>query len=222
MGEHGTGSPTHEIHSAVGRWVILRPVLPPDYPVLYTWAADLRELYLWSHDRRVAPYQEFAARVEASLRESQSYLITLATGTPIGFCQAYDLNLVEGWCSFLVYVVRPYRKMPHPAEATIILLDLLFKYFPLRKIYADVFEYNTDSYNILTNHGCFREEARLPNHIWYESRYWSVLKLAVYREDYYEARERMDRILQVQHDYNSLIARQGEAAREMPGAPPLH
>ncbi len=131
------------------------------------------------------------------------------------------MNLVEGWCSALFYVTRQYRKGPYPAEAGIMLVDLLFKYFPLRKIYGDVFEYNEDSYNILLNGG-FREEARLPNHIWYESRYWSVIKLALYREDYYEGRERMDRILQVQHDYNSLIAQQGEAARDIPGAPPLH
>ncbi len=48
-----------------------------------------------------------------------------------------------------------------------------------------------------------------------------MIKLALYREDYYEARERFDRIAQVQHDYNSLIARRGEPAREVPGASPL-
>lgn len=151
--------------SAVGRWVHLRPILPPDYPVLYTWAADLRELYLWSPDRRVLPYAEFVARVESTLRETQSYLITLPDGQPIGFLQAYDMNLVEGWCSALFYVTREYRRGPHPAEAGLILVDVLFKYFPLRKIYGDVFEYNEDSYKILVNGG-FREEARLPNHIW--------------------------------------------------------
>jgi RimJ/RimL family protein N-acetyltransferase len=158
--------------------------------------------------------------VESTLRETQSYLITLPDGQPIGFLQAYDMNLVEGWCSALFYVTREYRRGPHPAEAGLILVDVLFKYFPLRKIYGDVFEYNEDSYKILVNGG-FREEARLPNHIWYESRYWSVIKLALYREDYYEGRERMDRILQVQHDYNSLISQQGEPARDIPGAPPL-
>ncbi len=200
-------SPPPPVASAVGRWVVLRPVLPPDYIVLYRWASDLRSLYLWSLDRRVPPYQDFVARLEKTLRETQSYLIAdQATGAPIGFCQAYDMNLSEGWASFILYVDERYRKRPHPAEAGLILLDLLFKYFPLRKVYADVFEYNEDSYNILVNHGGFREEARLPNHIWYEDRYWAVIKLAVYREDYYEGRERFQRIGQIQHVFNSLMA----------------
>ncbi|MGB2694316.1 MAG: GNAT family protein [Dehalococcoidia bacterium] len=205
------------VRSAVGRWVILRPVLPPDYPVLYSWAADLRSLYLWSFDRRVPSYQDFVARVENSLRETQSYLIAeKSVGTPIGFCQGYDMNLAEGWASFLLYVVEGYRKRPHPAEAGIILLDILFKYFPLRKVYADVFEYNEDSFDILVNNGGFREEARLPNHIWYEDRYWAVIKLALYREDYYLARERFARIAQIQHDFNSLMAARSETATTEP------
>jgi hypothetical protein len=92
-------------------------------------------------------------------------------------------------------------------------LDLLFKYFPIRKIYADVFEYNEESYDLLVSHGGFREEARLPNHIWYESRYWALIKLALYREDYYEWRERTNRILQVQHDYNSLMTKKSASAQ---------
>jgi RimJ/RimL family protein N-acetyltransferase len=204
--------------SAVGRWVSLRPILPQDYNVLYSWAADLRSLYLWSSNRRVPPYQEFVARLESTLRDTQSYLILeRAADRPIGFCQAYDMNLIEGWTSFLFFIIEDYRKGPHAAEAGLIAFDLLFKYFPLRKIYADVFEYNEDSYNILVSHGGFREEARLPNHIWYESRYWALIKLALYRDDYYEWRERTNRILQVQHDYNSLMARHGAAPPNHPG-----
>jgi RimJ/RimL family protein N-acetyltransferase len=188
----------------VGRWVSLRPVLPPDYPVLYGWSSDLRDLYLWLTDRRVPSYQDFVARIERALRETQSYMILeRATERPIGFCQAYDMNLIEGWASFLLYVTREFRKEPQPAEAGLILLDLLFKYFPLREVYADVFEYNTDSHSLLTKHG-FREEARLPEHIWYESRCWAIIKLALYREDYYEGRERIGTILDVQHEANSL------------------
>jgi hypothetical protein len=106
---------------------------------------------------------------------------------------------------------------PHPAEAGLIFFDLLFKYFPLRKVYADVFEYNVDSYNILTKHGGFREEARLPQHIWYEDRYWAVIKLALYREDYYEGRERMHRIIGIQHDLNSVSNRFPDSPRTIPG-----
>lgn len=180
--------------------------------LLYSWAADLRDLYLWSHDRRVPACHEFVARLEKNLQQTQSYIIgERRTERPIGFCQAYDMNLAEGWCSFLLYVVERYRARPHPAEAGLILLDILFKYFPVRKVYADVFEYNHHSYDILVNHGGFREEARLPNHIWYEDRYWAVIKLALYREDYYEGRKRMDRIVQPQHDANSLMARRDGA-----------
>ena len=92
-----TGDPTRLVRSAVGRWVILRPVLPPDYPVLYSWSADLRHMYLWSHDRRVPAYQEFVSRIESSIQQTQSYtILERAAEVPIGFCQAYDINLSEG------------------------------------------------------------------------------------------------------------------------------
>lgn len=186
----------------------LRPILPRDSPTLFAWASDLRDLYLWSHDRRVPSYQEFLDRLQISVRQTQSYIVEdRATQGAIGFCQAYDLNLVEGWCSVLQYIASPYRAGPHAAEAGLIFFDLLFKYFPLRKIYADVFEYNEHSYNILTRHGGFREEARLPNHIWYEYKYWAMIKLALYREDYYQGRERMHRVLAIQHEVNSVMQR---------------
>jgi RimJ/RimL family protein N-acetyltransferase len=199
--------------SVVGRWVVLRPVLASDYETLYGWASDLADLYLWSHDRRVLVYQDFVARLEANLRQSQSYLVVERTrDLPIGFCQAYDLNSTEGWVSFLTYVVPEFRRRPHPAEAALILLDILFKYFPIRKVYADVFEYNTDSYDILTSHGMFREEARLPNHIWYEDRFWAVIKLALYREQYRQGREAgFAKVLQLQHARNSLLDLKSQA-----------
>lgn len=144
--------------------------------------------------------------MDRALHESQMFLIVQKTEhQPIGFCQAYDVNLAEGWCSLLLYVVTEFRRHPHPAEAGLIFLDFLFKHFPLRKVYADVFEYNRESLTLLKKGG-FREEARLPNHVWYEDRYWSLIKLALYREVYVtDVKPRLQFILTLQDEFNSLV-----------------
>lgn len=197
---------TLDLNSAEGRWVALRPVLRSDYMTLYSWATDLRTLYLWSSDRRIPPFEEFVLRMDRVLHETQMLLmLERQHRAPIGFCQAYDINLSEGWASLLVFADDAHRSHPHPAEGGLIFVDFLFKHFALRKLYADVFEYNEESLKILLKGG-FREEARLPNHIWYEGKYWSQLKLALYREEYMSVvRRRWDMILQIQHDFNSLL-----------------
>lgn len=193
-------------NSLEGRWIALRPLLRSDYMLLYNWAADLRSLHLWCTDRRIPPFEEFCARVDRMLHESQSFLVLdRRSGNAVGFGQAYDINLAEGWGTILVYAVAEYRCQPHPAEAGLLLVDSLFKNFPLRKLYADVFEYNRRSIDILEKGG-FRVEARLPEHLWYEGRYWSLIKLALYRDQYFqEVRRRWDFLLRVQHEFNSVI-----------------
>ena len=100
--------------------------------------------------------------------------------TPVGFVQAYGLNLHEGWCYSLAYTSPEYRR-GFGAEATAGLLEYLFSEFPLRKVYADVLEFDMDTIKPLLGAG-FVEEGRFREHVWHGEQYWDMYRFAIYRE----------------------------------------
>jgi RimJ/RimL family protein N-acetyltransferase len=144
--------------------------------------------------------------MEQIARQSAFFLVTLKdSGVPLGFVQAYNLNAQEGWCFTSAFIVSDYRRGPHAAEAYIALLEYLFRSFPFRKVYADVFAFNMDAYQPLMAGG-FVEEGCFKQHTWHDDRYWDVHRLAMYRERWYEVRDRARRLLGIQEEAAELLA----------------
>lgn len=158
--------------------------------------------------RRVPTWEEFCSEIDQLARQSVFFLATLsADGTPIGFTQAYNLNVQDGWCFTAAYIVEPYRRSPHAAEAYIALLEYLFCSFPSRKVYADVFEFNIRPLKPLMAGG-FVEEGRFREHTWHDDRYWDVIRLAMYREKWNEVRDRARLLLGVQQETEQILEEQ--------------
>lgn len=190
-----------------GRWVILRPVSQSDFPTFFRWRADVFDLHLWASQKRVPTYEEFTVEADKLFRQSITFLVVnKRQEQPIGFVQAYNLNLAEGWCFFLVYTAGKYRR-GHGVEASVGLLDYLFRNFALRKVYADVYEFNADSMKPLISAG-FVEEGRFREHTWFNDRYWDVIRLAMYRSDWYRFRERTHFLLGVAQDVEEVMEEQ--------------
>jgi len=195
--------------SITGRWVLLRAVSREDLPAFFRWRVDVFEMHLWASSKRVPTFEEFATELDQMLRQTITFLtVNKQTGQPIGFVQAYNLNLNEGWCYALVYTAPRYRR-GHGVEAYVGLLDYLFRSFNLRKIYADVFEFNADSMSPLMSAG-FVEEGRFRQHVWFEKQYWDVIRFAIYRDDWYRFRERTHFVLGVAEEAADLLEQQAE------------
>lgn len=202
--------------SVTGHWIILRPISQDDYLTFFRWRADLLELHLWSSPRRVPTWEEFRAEMEQITRQSVTFLVVIkGTDEPIGFVQAYNLNLAEGWCFTSEYIVPRYRRGAQAGEAYIALLEYLFRSFPLRKVYADVYEFNIEPLRPLMAGG-FVEEGRFRQHTWYNDRYWDVIRLAMYRERWLEVRDRARLLLGVSEAAADLVAEQ-QALRQTQG-----
>lgn len=194
-----------------GRWTTLRAVSRDDYPSFFKWRSDVFDLHIWAASKRVPTAEEFGGEIEQLLRQSITFVVVNnRDAVSIGFVQAYNLNFAEGWCYALVYTERGHRR-GHGAEAYVALLDYLFRSFSLRKVYADVYEFNIESMKPLTSGG-FVEEGRLKHHTWFNDRYWDVIRLAMYREDWYRFRERTHFVLGIAQDAEEMIARQTASA----------
>jgi RimJ/RimL family protein N-acetyltransferase len=117
---------------------------------------------------------------------------------PFGFVQAYNFSQDLGWVFLLVYYARESRTPATALEATYLFGVYLFNAFPLRKLYAEVFEYNVDVLRQLERVG-WKEEGRFAKHIWFRDRYWSLIRMSLFREDWIPERERLKMLIDGQH-----------------------
>ena len=197
-------SPTFGAVSIEGPRTLLRPAAWDDLELFYKWRSDIAELHLWSMLRRVTSLKEFEPEFDRLLAGNATFVVVLKeTGGEAGFVQAYGFNLEQGWASFMMYMDRACRAPGVTLEAGLLLMSYLFDSFPLRKLYAEVFEYNTESERILLRLG-FVEEARLREHVWYRDRYWDHLRLALYREKWESQRSRYEEMAGLQSDIDRM------------------
>ena len=172
--------------SFTGRWVSLRPVSRDDFITLFGWRVDAFDLQHLLSSKRIPTYEEFVSEQERLLSQSLTLIANdQEGGAPIGFVQAYNTNLEQGWSFMLCHFIEEFRPSPQAIEACAALIDLLFRRNSLRKIYMDMFEFRVDSLKALLE-GAFEEEGRFGEHVWYEDRYWDLVRFAVYREGWAE------------------------------------
>ncbi len=180
-----------EIASLVGPRVLLRPISREDYPLLFKWRSDTTSLHLWSTHRRVLSFEQFASGLEQLLQECVFFLVVeRLAGRAVGFVHTYGASPEDGFAHFLLYADESVRGTGLVVEASILFGDYLFKFFALRKLYAEVYEFNQPSIDALESAG-FTHEGTLKAHLWYLDRYWHMYQYALYRSDWERLRDRM-------------------------------
>lgn len=110
------------------------------------------------------------------------YLVYAPEGKePIGFVYAYDHRPADGHCRLCVFVDREHRSAGYGAYAALRFLALLFRSYPLRKVYSAVYGYNEDSLRNCLGAG-FSEEARMREYRYHDGAYWDLVLLSLTRE----------------------------------------
>lgn len=133
---------------------------------------SLKDFDGWIQDRLRYTYQEF-------------YMIRYqGRDEVIGFIYASEMRMKDGHCKMGVYIVPSERHMGAGALATIKFLQYLFEYNPLRKVYTEVYDYNTES---IRNHidAGFTEEGLLKEYRYYAGKYHDLHIFSIER-DYFE------------------------------------
>ncbi|MEX2225007.1 MAG: GNAT family protein [Dehalococcoidia bacterium] len=181
--------------SLFSRRVVMRPISRDDYPLLFKWRSDVSSLHLWSTHRRVISFEQFAGGLEQLLQEVVFFLILDRTSRrPIGFVHTYGASPEDGFVHFLLYADPSVRGTGITVEGSMLFGDYLFKFFAIRKLYAEVYQFNQASIDALESAG-FSREGTLREHIWYLDRYWDLYQYALYRSDWEQLRTRMRKVI---------------------------
>ena len=101
----------------------------------------------------------------------------------IGFVIAYDYSANDGTVKIVQYIDEDFRGTPFAGLIAIKFMSTLFKYYPIRKIYSEVYGYNTESLNCHNSMGFIREGLYVDDH-YYNGKYWDTSVFSFKREDF--------------------------------------
>lgn len=171
--------------------MVLDVVREDDIPSLFDWTEDCRALGLWHMGNPQRSLEVFRVQMRRMLAGTNTFIIRRGgTGAPVGLVQLYDVSLENGWAFYFQYMAPEYRQHVFAAEAALLFVDQVFAQTSLRKIYADVYEYNDLALRSLLNAGC-KEEGRFREFAWHDGRYWDCYRLSLSRDDWVVLRDRM-------------------------------
>lgn len=164
--------------------IILRPLESEDYPFFYRLRTDLSSIHLWERTDHIPHIRDYYEELDNLRRNQQDMIFAITEKADlklVGLIYSFNTSLVDGF-SFVGGIIAPeYRRRKLGAQALFLFLKYSFSTFPLRKIYADVIEYNTASLALVRKTG-FVEEGNLRHHRYHDGKYWNNYRYAFYRE----------------------------------------
>ncbi len=104
--------------------------------------------------------------------------------TTIGYAYAYDYRRNDLNCKLCLFLKKEYRDSGLGAFATIKYMDLLFRCYPIRKIYFDIYDYNKQSLKSNLQAG-FIEEGCLKEYRYHNGSFYDLHILSMDRETFY-------------------------------------
>lgn len=159
----------------------LTPILPAHYDFIYSLVADPLVSWRWRYRGAVPPREQVLAQFSLNALV-QMLVVDSTTDQMAGFVTLYDYN-PRSRTAYCAAAAHPrYHRSGRGAEATAILTLYGFHTWDLRKIYFDVLEFNLEQMPLLTHVG--REEGRLIGHEEAFGRFWDLVTIALYADDY--------------------------------------
>lgn len=179
-----------------GRRVNLRPVLRSDIPNLVRWVnnPDVRN-YIAAHLPAMEKNEEDWLEKLAK-DPSSDFVLVIETkdGHAIGVMGVHRINWRDRICTTGANIgEKEYWGKGLGTEAKMLLLDHLFNSLNLHKVCSQVIVYNKRSYNYSRRCG-YKEEGKLRKHAFRKGRYWDVINLAVFREDFLKAKRKFSEL----------------------------
>lgn len=172
--------PSHEF-ARVGRHVALRPITSRDYDRIYRAEMSQNLGSLWRHRGVTPPPERFAQSLWDTVFVQYG---VVSTGQPellLGLVAAYKPDFRNGLCFLAVASLETVWPAGIRAlEGVVMLVDYIFQEFPMRKIYAETYEFNIQ--NFATGAGrWFSIEGRLREYEYAFGRYWDKFILSTER-----------------------------------------
>jgi RimJ/RimL family protein N-acetyltransferase len=134
--------------------IVLRPVLPADYPRLYEIESDPTTAMTWRYRGELPAPEEYEP---ALWRQTQQIMVVegRSSGLVVGYLQLHDLDLRAGNGWFSLYSGPEHRGSGLVMEGLMAYCEWAFANWPIRWLYAHSFAHNVANFE----HGMRRGEA---------------------------------------------------------------
>ena len=105
-------------------------------------------------------------------------------GEFIGFAYTYDFNPIDGHAVFSVAIKPQFQKIGCGGFVSVMFLKYLFLNYPLRKLYAHVYDYNVESIVCLERFG-FINEGVLKEYKYACGKYRDLIFYTISKDDFW-------------------------------------
>jgi RimJ/RimL family protein N-acetyltransferase len=158
--------------------VSLDGVRASDMDLLASWMNDVGDLHLWSPRRKPLSYEDMHDFIRQRARVGLFAVMRhTPSGQPVGFV---DGNFHERDCVGEIEVfISPELRERGAGRPIVEFIGHMFVNYPLRSLFAQVYEYNITMISLLQKGG-FQHEGSLRDYVWWQDRYWDV---RIYRLD---------------------------------------
>lgn len=171
-----------------GKFCVLEPFKADYFNEIYYIDMDIERMIFFSENPKVMTKEKFADRLSKNFQNHyhQYFVVRANYGKKIiGYVYSYNFNAYNGHIYMAISSDETPLSRCAIAEAGIIFIDFIFRRYSVRKIYADIYNFNEKSIHIVTTTG-FVKEAELREHRYYDGEYHSMLIYALYRESFYK------------------------------------
>jgi RimJ/RimL family protein N-acetyltransferase len=174
------------------RRVGLRAMQPDDLHFLYDLATAEQVGFRWRFRGFIPSYETFVHSLTHDVL-AQFLVVHPETGRQLGYVVAYRTDPRNRYTHIGIVMIPSLIGKGVGGEALILFVNYLFATWSLRKIYAEIPEFNYGA--VASGSGrFFREEAKLRRHLFYGGNYWDQYVVAIYRDEW-EAMDAIDEFL---------------------------
>lgn len=175
------------------RRVALGRVRRDDYGFVIGLETDPANGFRWRHGARTPTDDEIVGSLGRGVH-AQFLVWRRDPALRIGLVNLYNADPVNQHAYLGILSTPDVVRQGLALEAALLMLRYGFAHFAFRKIYAEVNAGNLGQFSSGIGR-LLHEEGRLRDHLFYNDRYWDLVTLAVYREEFYAQRDRYDRFL---------------------------
>lgn len=164
-----------------------------DFDFVYKCYQDYDSRMLFTNDFNIISRDEFCNYIDKKINHSFHdfmVIIDMITNLPIGFIYTYNFNRQNDYIFFAIYLEKRARTNMNIAVTSMIFFNYIFKYYPIRKIYCSLFDYNSISKKVLKTAG-FQLEGCLKQYRYFNREYHDMSIYALFRNEFYNLKQKL-------------------------------
>jgi len=165
----------------VARRVSLQPLTPQEYDFVYAITTDPSAAFRWRYRAMPPPYESVVHLIRSDEALVQFVVEDKRDRVPIGLASAFAYDFRHACCQLGVIMAPERSGVGAGIEAGLLLLDFVFRVWPLRFVYMEVPAFNFDQVSAGANR-LYEEVGRLRQHRFYRGSFVDVVTLRVTRD----------------------------------------